>query len=750
MEPIVTKSARLEFEAARDDAGTAHVTAPGWREALYGLGFLHALDRPTQMFFSRAVASGRAAERIANKPELVETDRFFRRAGLHLNLDREIANLPPHHAEQLAWYCDGVNDGLQDAGRSLPMWVTGFQPQPWHPTAVLLIGNLLSFAGLAIGIQESERLLVDLVQTGIELDLLRELMSPYLDGFDFEPLQDIQMERRLSDEALEMLADLPRLVGSNAWAVAPRRSATGSALLASDPHLEVNRLPAIWYEVALRWGDGEYAMGATLPGCPLMAVGRSRQLAWGVTYLHADSSDFFIEDCRPGGSSGWQYRRGDCDWFDFQVREEIIERKGEEPTQLRVYENQLGTLAVDLGEPLADLVLSRQAARSPGKYLSAQWIGSAEGAGHSIGCWLDMLQATSTRHAMDLVRQNPHPSLVWVFADGGGHIGRQASGWLPLRAPGHTGVLPVPAWDERFHWLGRQPIEMLPSLYDPPEGYVASANEDLNRAGEWLLNTRGLPNYRKRRIVEQLHGLPAATVDDMQQLQYDVTSLQARDLLALFLPHLPEGPFKEELSAWDLRYAPESTGAVLFQRLYRHVLLEIFGQEQGIGWRRMLYLCTRMGYSSMVLIAIDRLLSKEESAWWHDRDKGELIRRAAQRAFKERAIEEPVETWGEINAFHFTNRFFQQGRVGRLLGFHSTKKSMPGCQATPFQGQILATATRESSFAPSYHFVTDLGTHEAWTNLPGGASESRFSKWYHNDVDRWLSGEYRCLRFSEE
>ena len=148
------------------------------------------------------------------------------------------------------------------------MWVTGFHPRPWHPTAVLAIGNLLSFAGLAVAAQENERLLLELLHTGVRTDLLRELMAPYLDDIDFEPLLDINIEQRLSDEALEMLADLPRLAGSNAWAVAPRRSASGSALLAADPHLEVNRLPAIWYEVALHWGDDQYVMGATLPGCP--------------------------------------------------------------------------------------------------------------------------------------------------------------------------------------------------------------------------------------------------------------------------------------------------------------------------------------------------------------------------------------------------------------------------------------------------------------------------------------------------
>lgn len=102
------------------------------------------------------------------------------------------------------------------------MWVTGFHPRPWNPAAVLSIGNLLSFAGLAIAAQENERLLLELVQTGIQPELLRELMAPYLDNIDIEPLREIRIERRLSDEALEMLADLPRLAARQPVAVTYR------------------------------------------------------------------------------------------------------------------------------------------------------------------------------------------------------------------------------------------------------------------------------------------------------------------------------------------------------------------------------------------------------------------------------------------------------------------------------------------------------------------------------------------------
>lgn len=763
MEPLTFKASRFEFKAHRDEAGVPHIEAASWLEALYALGYLHALDRPTQIHFARTVAAGRSAERFANRPELVEMDRLLRRAGIHRRLSEEVGMLPQRLRDQLDWYCRGVNDGLSEVGRTLPMWATGYQPLPWDPEGVLLIGNLLSFAGLAVGEQETKRVMLELIQLGIDDDRLRELFSPYLDGVDFEPLRRVNLAKKLSDDALEILADLPRLAGSNAWAVAPERSATGGALLASDPHLEVNRLPAIWYEAVLRWrtsedGPEEYAMGATLPGCPLMAVGRTPRLAWGVTYMHASTSDYFIEELRIAeghetenqdpddtnpkpddaepvdaepdeeaetvGPIRWQYRRGE-EWIDYKPRTERINRKGDEPVEEIVYENEVGTLTLEPNEP--------------GEYISVAWVGSRPGAGRAIGGWLDVIGAQNTQDAMRAVRRAPHPSLVWIFADAEGHIGKQASGWLPVRG-GASGLAPAAAWDEENHWRGVVPEEKLPSEYDPPRGFVASANEELYMADGTPLHSHGLHDYRRRRADELLTEYKQATVEQMQSMQYDVVSPHARDLLPVLLAHLEDGPLKERMSNWDHRFTPESEDAALFINFYRSVMLEVFGQERGIGWRRMMYLATRMGYSAMVLTAIDRTLPKVTSAWWRQRKKGDLIRAAAQNA-----IEMPPQKWSDLNAFHFTDRFFGDTTTGRLLGFRSRRTPMPGCHATLFQGHLKATASRESTFAPSYHLVTDLSTDEAWTNLPGGPSESRFSKWYDSDIKRWREGRYKRL-----
>ena len=282
----------------------------------------------------------------------------------------------------------------------------------------------------------------------------------------------------------------------------------------------------------------------------------------------------------------------------------------------------------------------------------------------------------------------------------------------------------------------------MPREYDPPRGYVAAANENINppNGTQWI--SLILPDYRIRRIVERLEELPAATVKDFQALQYDVVSLQARDLLEVFLPHLPAGPLKTVLAKWDCAYRPENVEPTLFLWLYRNVLLEVFGHEKGIGWRRMLYLCTRAGYSTMVLTAIDQLIKRDNSLWWASEQKSEWIHRAASRVEAEL---EQAEPWAATNAFHFTNRYFDGRLAGRFLGFRTAVMAMPGCHATPFQGHVLRTAAHESTFAPSYHFVTDMGTDEAWTNLPGGPSESRFSRYYKADLERWMQGNYKRL-----
>lgn len=719
--PLNTRGRKLEIY--RDDAGVPHIVAEQLTDAWYGLGYSHGIDRGTQLLFSYSVACGHGAADIADTPELVETDSFFRRVGLYRGVKDEAENLSPEVREQIDSYCAGVNEGLQGLGRTWPMWATNYQPRVWTVESVLMVGNLLALGGLAVSQMRNERLLIELIHAGVDEEALRELFAPRLDNVDFEPIRRVRMSNALSDEALELLTDLPRLAGSNAWAVTPEHSATGTAILAADPHLEVNRLPAIWYESSLSWGDGEFALGATLPGCPLFAVARTDKLSWGVTYMRGDTVDYFIEDCR-AQDDRWQYRRGD-EWHDFQVRNETIDRKGGEAVELAVLENDQGIL---------DTTPDRD-----GYYLSLMWTGSHAGYGEAMSGWVEMLSAKSVDEGVETATKCVQPTLCWVFADRDGRIAMQGCGRFPKRGNGQIGLAPVPAWDSENHWQGWLDKSTLPRIVDPPSGMVTTANEEQNDGGHWLV-TQPAGDYRKVRIERLLQELDEVTIEDMQRIQYDVYSVHAERILDALLPLIPEGELRDRLSGWDRRFDLESVEATLFMRFYLQVIVQILGAaKKGIGWRRMVYICTRAGYSLMVLTAADRLLEKDESLWWAYRDKCELVRAAAER------VDLDCPPWSDVNYFHFSDRFFGDHRVGKLLGYSTRKYPMPGCHATPFQGHVLHTAKRESTFAPSYHFVTSFHELGAWTNLPGGPSENRFSKFYKSGVPRWANGEYKWL-----
>ncbi len=725
---FVATASDLPFRVVRDAAGVPHIHSDSFSNALFGLGYMHALDRGTQLLFARSIASGRALEQIADRPELEETDLFFRRIGLHLRLDEEFQALAPATQQLLEIYTHGVNAGLRSLGRTWPMWAVGYEVCPWDVAGVLLIGRLLSFGGLVVSQLENERILLELIHAGADELTLRELFWPRLDGVKFDWLRALHLANRLSNQAVELLTDLPRLAGSNAWAIGPERSASGCAMLAADPHLEINRLPAIWYEAVLTWGNDQYVMGASLPGCPLFAVGRSRYVAWGVTHMKGDLVDFFVEQCRKW-RGGWQYRRGRR-WLDLRLRREQIRRRGGTPLQLDIWETDLGPL-----ESNPDQV-------GEGFHLVTRWTGADLHGSGALATWLQLLHARSVEEAMRLVAHCPIPSLCWVLADRHGSIGYQASGRFPQRSAPYAGLVPQPAWERSRHWHGWIALKRLPSLLNPPENFVAAANEEVATVDGWPLVTQPAPDYRKQRICQLLENLDRTTLGDFQSMQYDVYSVHAEKLLDLFLPHLPDGPLKNQLRQWDKRFTTDSVQATWFFRLYIAVIIEMLGHAGGIGWRRTLYLCSRAGYSLMLLTAVDRLIQRQDSPWWKARQTtlGQIVHRAAERIW-----DYPSKPWWEVNNFHFTDRFFGAHRVGRLLGFQSVRHPMPGCHATLFYGHVLQTAGRELTFAPSYHFVTDLSTDEAWTNLPGGPSENRFSPWYQSDIPRWLGGQYKRI-----
>src|SRR5262249_11319988 len=140
--------------------------------------------------------------------------------------------------------------------------------------------------------------------------------------------------------------DLGLLTGgmSNAWAVSPAKSATGTALLASDPHLRP-QMPSIWYEAHL-CGDGLDVVGATMPGVPFVLIGHNQSIAWGITASIVDPQDLFIERRSPERPGVYETPDG---WQPLTIRREEIRVRGRgEPIIEEIAETRHGPVLTPL------------------------------------------------------------------------------------------------------------------------------------------------------------------------------------------------------------------------------------------------------------------------------------------------------------------------------------------------------------------------------------------------------------------
>ena len=84
-------------------------------------------------------------------------------------------------------------------------------------------------------------------------------------------------------------------------------------------------------------------------------------------------------------------------------------------------------------------------------------------------------------------------------------------------------------------------------------------------------------------------------------------------------------------------------------------------------------------------------------------------------------------------------------KLPAFLGFDRGPVTGIGGRATIHQGQIYRSGGRETTFFPSFRIVTDLAGDHCRTNLAGGPSDRRFSKWYVSDLENWLNGTYKTL-----
>jgi penicillin G amidase len=691
-----------------------------------GQGYAHAQDRLVQMELVRLVAQGRLCECLLDDEANLEIDVFMRRMGFAALVDADAARLTATARALLEAYCEGVNHALAARRRPLELMLARHRPPPWRPQDVLLTVQIMSFVGLAQTQLDLEKMLLQALQAGCDVSRLRALFAPHLDGLDdglLALIARLRIEEGLLPASVRWLAALPRLSASNNWALAPSRSVSGAALQCNDPHLEVNRLPAIWYEVVGHTRD-DYRLGITMPGLPGLVMGRTRAVSFGFTYGFMDTFDYFLEEVGGGCS------RESVGWVPLARRGETVKRQKHPPLELSVFATRRGTLETAPGA----------AAVGDGVYLSRAWSNHLSGAAPTIDAVARLLRARSAAEAQEAVR-DVTVSCNWILADRDGHIAYQQSGPLPRRR--HSGLHPVPGWRDDLGWDGLEPTASLASRLDPRDGVLVTANDDQSQPGRPCAINACMGPYRAQRIAERLAARERHTLADMLALQGDLFSKQAERFLGVLRPLLPPSTAADLLRAWDLCYDADSQGATAFEEVYAELLAEVFGRglfgEEA--WR------TLTGETVLLtdyFYAFDQVLLEGGPEWFGGEGREAVFRRVLDRVLGGRDVA-TVPPWRERRQIVMTNVFFR-GKLPRRLGADHGPVTLEGGRATVAQGGLFRMHGRTTTFAPSWRYATDLGRDEALTVVAGGPSESPFSRHYLTDVADWLAGRYKRLR----
>jgi len=562
-------------EVRRDPWGVPHIYARTQHDLFFAQGFVAAQDRLWQMEMWRRRAEGRLAEVLG--PRAAARDRMARLFRYRGPTDAEWTAYGPNAREIVRAFVAGVNAYIAQTTDRLPIEFTmmGFAPEPW--TEDVPLARVTALSGVSNGTTEilRARLVAAVGAKAAEAVLPTEptrALDP-VPGLDLGGLENASLGD--AGSAYQDIA-FQQVEGSNNWVVSGKKTRSGKPILANDPHRAITH-PSVRYITHLV-APGWNVIGAGEPASPGVSIGHNDRIAFGLTIVGMDQQDVYVERIGPCAGSG----RGEpgsgaassaqpgasspssrfpspahCyfhngKWEPVTTVIDTIKVKGEPARPVRLEFTHHGPI-VSIDSARGRAVAMRMVGQEPGTaaYLASLQLGRAKN-------WRDF-QSAMARWRM--------PSENMIYADVDGNIGWIASGLMPRRQ--WSGLLPVPG-DGRYEWNGFVPTPQLPQSYNPPSGFIATANNNILPPGyktpiafDWS------SDYRVSRIREVLSSRSNFTIADFQALQHDDLSLLARRLVPSLISaarRLGKADTRavQMLASWNYRMSRDAAAPLLF------------------------------------------------------------------------------------------------------------------------------------------------------------------------------------------
>ena len=535
--PEYTKTVQLEqliapVEIVRDTANVPHIFGKNDHDTLFALGYAHAQDRLWQMTMLRRTAQGRLSELFGEAT--LPIDMTVRRLAIYSAARQSLSALRPDTLAKLDAYALGVNARLREInesalGRGAPeFFIFSNAISPWTAADSLAIVKLMGIQLSSHLHQEVLRARASLVLEGDRIkDLLPDMPgNSQADLIDFTrlfpDLSPIKTSSAREHSALSPFKPIALAGASNAWAALPGRSATRGTLLANDPHLELTA-PSIWYLARLELSTGG-VIGGTIPGLPLVLVGRSAKLGWGLTSSNLDDTDVFIEKLNPLDPSEYKTPQG---YKPFVKKQSIVRIKDKSPVTLEMFWTENGPVLPGSHANLETVTPAGHVTSVAWTLLSSQ--------DTSIEAGFDLMAAQSVQEGLVASRAFVAPSQILTLADSK-QIAMRTIGALPKRDPRHQskGRLPSAGWLAQNRWQGVFDPSVNPVFLNPASGVLGHTNNKYtDRSFPEHISFDWGDSQRVQRMTRLLQTREAHTRDSFIEAQLDSVSPTARTLLAL-------------------------------------------------------------------------------------------------------------------------------------------------------------------------------------------------------------------------
>ena len=763
VDTLKVKGLSSPVEIIKDYWGISHIYAKNQKDLFFAQGFNAARDRLFQFEIWRRQAAGTMAEVLGRRA--IKRDIGARLLKARVDMKQEMNHYHPQGEEIISSFVRGINAYIELTEQNpnlLPIEfrILGIKPGNWTPEIVVsrhngLYRNVNNEIRMAqrVNVMGAEKVksLLNLhpgdpqleVVEGIDLSLISnnvlELYKALRSRVSFTPEDIVDpsvqdgafLDNSFDSDSLSLLDISQEMnIGSNNWVITGKRTLSGCPVMANDPHRSI-QVPSLRYWVHLV-APGWNVIGGGEPALPGVSIGHNEYGAWGLTIFAIDQEDLYVYDTNPRNPKQYRYKGK---WEDMEVIQEKIIVKG------------APSVAVDLKFTRHGPILYEDKEHNKAYALRAGWL---EIGGAPYLASLRMDQAKNWEEFRDACSFFRTPSENMVWADIEGNIGWQAVGITPLRR-NWTGLMPV-AGDGRFEWDGFLPIKALPNCVNPPEGFIATANQNnIPPDYPYALGYNWADPCRFARICEFLSSGRKMTMMDMMNLQQDVLSIPARCLVPL-LKGLKSGSPKVQkaldmLMSWDYIMDKNSIEAGIYmswqKRLSKNVW-NLYIPEEG----RTLF---RGG-------SIEKMIDWVTAPDGHFGENPTDMRDSLLIRSLEEGVNDLINRLGpDMQKWHYGQEKYCHIKVRHILSNVVNPELRDKFDVGPLPlGGNKHTVNHISSgknqkYGASFRIIADVGNwdNSLGTNTPGQSGDP--SSPHYNDLfEMWSEGKYFPVLYSRE